>query len=435
LGQQNNIISSIVSKGILHPGAILLFSLTIITSFFIPSNLLALTGNEFYSSDSLFVQPVDPYKSAYFQSEVDKYLGIPYIRGGATEKGFDCSGFVRQVYKEFFGIDLPHKSSSQSSLPFLQKIDRSELLTGDLVFFSTTGKNKRINHVGIYLSDGRFIHAAKGGVTISSLDNSYWKARFFVAKRVGNDDIWNRAVFDKGSEEGLSAVYQKYSSLFNLLSDPNERPYTFGVYPYYSVYSNDDEYSLGYEITWGASIANGSIMPRFTAFQKYSGFQSYSDNIPYYLEHDGIDLEAVSDRLSYQGMHFAAALGKNDDGFSLTPSFTYYDTGYDLDKRRLQRFTYGIDLEISPVNKSWLFAMGMKYSEYTFSDNLTSLNNSNEFNSPMNFSFTYLHRLNESAYLSFTSGVGQRYYPVYEENISDHWKNDRRSIFLFNFNY
>ena len=437
MGQQNNIISRIVSKGLLHSSAFFLFSLTIITAFFIPSSLLALTGTELYNGDSIFIPSVDPDKSAYFQSELDKYIGIPYIRGGATEKGFDCSGFVRQVYKEFFGIDLPHQSSSQSSLPFMQKVDKEELLTGDLVFFSTTGKNKRINHVGIYLSDGRFIHAARSGVTISSLENSYWKARFFVAKRVGNDDIWNQVAFDKESEDGLSYFSQKYSSLFNLVSDSNESPYSLAAYPYhgyYSVYPND-EFSLGYEITWSASIANGSIVPRLTAFQKYTGFESYSDNIPYYPEYNGIDLETASDRLSYQGMRFATALGNDDDGFFLTPSFTYYDTGYDLEKRRLQRFTYGLDLEISPVNKSWLVALGMKYSEYTYSDNLNYLNNSNEFNSPMNISFTYLHRLNESAYLSFTSGVGQRYYPAYEGNSPDHWENDRRSMFLFNFNY
>lgn len=434
MGHKNNIISLTDFKGSLKPAAGLLLFLALIALFVIPSNLFALTGSELYASDSLLFSSVDTNKSEYFQSELDKYLGIPYIRGGSTEKGFDCSGFVRQVYKEYFGIDLPHKSSSQSSLPFMQKVDRSDLLTGDLIFFSTTGKNKRINHVGIYLSDGRFIHAARGGVTISSLDNSYWKARFFVAKRVGNDDIWSRLELDEGNEDGLLSVYENYSYLFNLLSDSNENPYMLGSYPYSNSHL-DDEYSMGYEITWSASMANGSIVPRFTAFQKYTGFQSYSDNTPYYRGDDGIDPEGASERLSYQGMRFAAALGTADDVFSLTPSFAYYDTGYDLEKRRFQRYTYGLDLEITPVNKAWLLALGMKYSEYTYSDNLTSLTNSNEFNSPMNISFTYLHRLNESAYLSFTSGVGQRYYPGYEGSLADHWENDRRSMFLFNFKY
>lgn len=434
MGHKYNIISLTDSKGLLKSAAVFLLLLAIITPFIIPSNLFAITGNELYGSDSFLISSVDPDKSEFFQNELDKYLGIPYIRGGATEKGFDCSGFVLQVYKEYFGIELPHKSSSQSSLPFMQKVDSSELLTGDLIFFSTTGKNKRINHVGIYLSDGRFIHAARGGVTISSLDNSYWKARFYVAKRVGNDDIWNRLDLDKGYEEGLLSVYEKYSYLFNLLSDSDESSYMFGSYIYPVSYLND-EYSMGYEITWSASIANGSIVPRFTAFQKYTGFQSYSDNIPYSRGYDGIDPESASERLSYQGMRFAAALGTADDVFSLTPSFAYYDTGYDLDKRRFQRYTYGLDLEITPVNKAWLFALGMKYSEYTYSDNLNSLTSSNEFDSPMNISFTYLHRLNESAYLSFTSGVGQRYYPGYGGSLADRWENDRRSMFLLNFNY
>jgi hypothetical protein len=434
LDQQKNIISRIFSQGSLHSGAFILFFLLMVTSFFIPSSLLAQNGDDLFNRYSFLTPSVDTDKSTYFKNEMDKYLGTPYIRGGASEKGFDCSGFVRQIYKEFFGIDLPHKSSSQSSLPFMQKVDKDELLTGDLVFFSTTGKNKRINHVGIYLSDGRFIHAAKGGVTISSLDNSYWKARFYVAKRVGNDDIWSKLALNRRSEDEMSSFYQKYSSIFNLLSNANENLYIADAYPYYSTFT-DDEFSLGYEITWSASLASGSIVPRFTAFQNYTGVESYSKNDFSYLNNYGIDFQAEPDSFSYKGVRFAAALGNNNEGISLTPSFAYYDTGYNLEKSRLQRYTYGLDLEISPENKSWLFELGMKYSEYTYSNNLTSFNKSNEFNSPMNISFTYLHRLNESTIFSFTSGVGQRFYPGYEGINTHHWENDRRSMFLFNFNY
>ena len=433
MDQQKNIISLIESK-VLTRSAVFLF-FVILFAFVLPSsNLLALAQEGLYDDNHSLISPVDPDKTAHFRNELDKYIGIPYIRGGATEKGFDCSGFVRKVYMDFFGIDLPHRSSSQSSLSFMQKVSKEELITGDLIFFSTTGKNKRINHVGIYLSDGRFIHAAKSGVRISSLDNSYWKARFFVAKRVGNDNIWNRFKIENYTDDGLSAVYNKYAYLFNLGYYSNENMNPWGAHSYRSAYS-DEEFSLGYEITWSASIANGSIIPRLTAFQKYSPSQSDMYGIFSYLEPAGIDLEAASNRSYHQGVRFDAALGNRREGFLLTPSFTYYDTGYDPEKRRLQLFTYGLDLEISPDNRSWLFALGMKYSEYLYSDHPPYFNSSDVFSSPMNISFTFLHRLNESAYLSFTSGVGQIYKAAYEGSLTDQLKNDRRSMFLFNLNY
>jgi hypothetical protein len=435
LDQQNNVLSLIASSGLSRIIFVSLFSLLLIFSILKPSKLLALAQNEYYNNGSSLISSVDPIKSEYFKTELDKYIGIPYIRGGATEKGFDCSGFVRQVYLEFFGIELPHKSSSQSSLPFMQKVAKDELITGDLVFFSTNGQSKRINHVGIYLSDGHFIHAAKGGVRISSLDNTYWKARFFVAKRVGNDDIWKRVEAKEPYESSLSGFYNKYSNRFNLLGNTNADRSVFDTHPYQGSYLYE-ALSLGYEITWVTSIADGTISPQFTAFHSYNAFQSYAKGPNSYPGDEGFDSKAVSNNFSYQGMHFAAEIGNNDDGLSLTPSFTYYDTGYDLENRRLQRFTYGLDLEISPVNKSWFVALGMQYSEYTYSYDLASINDINEYRSPMNFSFTYLHQLNKSASLSFTSEVGQRYESTSDNvGLFDSLTNERRSMFLFNYDY
>lgn len=111
----------------------------------------------------------------------EPYLGIPYRRGGTSFKGMDCSGLVRRIYSELFSLDLPHSSSEQYRLPSMEKVPKDDLQTGDLVFFSQ--KKKRITHVGIYLSDGNFIHAARSGVTISSLDSHYWKIRMVGAKR------------------------------------------------------------------------------------------------------------------------------------------------------------------------------------------------------------------------------------------------------------
>jgi hypothetical protein len=113
---------------------------------------------------------------------VEPYLGTPYRWGGASRKGMDCSGFVKHIYSTTFSLDLPHSSYQQHAHPIMKKVSKDQLQTGDLVFFSQ--KNRRIAHVGIYLADGNFIHAGRRtGVTISSLDSSYWKIRMVSAKR------------------------------------------------------------------------------------------------------------------------------------------------------------------------------------------------------------------------------------------------------------
>lgn len=112
-----------------------------------------------------------------------KLRNIRYVRGGHDPAtGFDCSGFVRYVFAHAIGLHLPRNSAAQ----FLAglKVKRGDMEPGDLVFFRTHGKH-RISHVGIYISDGRFIHSPTTGksVEISSLDESYWSKRFAGAKR------------------------------------------------------------------------------------------------------------------------------------------------------------------------------------------------------------------------------------------------------------
>ena len=115
-----------------------------------------------------------------------KYFGAPYRRGGRSTKGMDCSGLVCEVYREVFGIDLPHSASGLYPLSLFNDAPLDYLQPGDLVFFST-GKKKRITHVGIYLSGGEFIHAARSnGVSVSTLGKKYWKEKILGAKRLSN---------------------------------------------------------------------------------------------------------------------------------------------------------------------------------------------------------------------------------------------------------
>lgn len=109
--------------------------------------------------------------------------GVPYRRGGdSPETGFDCSGLVAHVYKEAFGIQLPHNAQAQSRIG--KHITLAGLEAGDLVFYNT--ERRPYSHVGIYLGDHRFIHAPKPGtaVRVEDMRTAYWSRRFDGARRV-----------------------------------------------------------------------------------------------------------------------------------------------------------------------------------------------------------------------------------------------------------
>jgi len=111
------------------------------------------------------------------------FLGVPYKRGGnSAETGFDCSGFVRATYEQTIGLVLPRRASEQAAAT--QTIDRTELKPGDLVFFNTM--RRAFSHVGIYVGDGKFIHAPRAGaqVRVEDMREAYWKTRFNGARRV-----------------------------------------------------------------------------------------------------------------------------------------------------------------------------------------------------------------------------------------------------------
>lgn len=111
-------------------------------------------------------------------------LGVDYQNGGSSPAtGFDCSGLVAHVYREAWGIGLPRTAQEQSMAG--TAVSLSELQAGDLVFYDTLGRPN--SHVGIYLGDGRFVHAPKSGaqVRVEELGNRYWRTRFTGARRIG----------------------------------------------------------------------------------------------------------------------------------------------------------------------------------------------------------------------------------------------------------
>ncbi len=109
-----------------------------------------------------------------------KYIGTPYKYGGTSPKGFDCSGFVGYSYKKL-GKSLPRTTASMYKKG--KKVKKSNLKKGDLIFFKTYKKGA--SHVGIYIGSNQFIHSSSSkGVKVDKLSNSYWKTKYYGAKRI-----------------------------------------------------------------------------------------------------------------------------------------------------------------------------------------------------------------------------------------------------------
>lgn len=118
--------------------------------------------------------------NAKLYQAIEAWYGTPYLYGGCTKEGVDCSCFVGNIFSSVYGITL-HRTASD-----IQKdvtlINRNQLREGDIVFF--TNSNGKVSHVGIYLKDDMFVHSStSNGVIISKLSNTYWNAHFYKGGR------------------------------------------------------------------------------------------------------------------------------------------------------------------------------------------------------------------------------------------------------------
>lgn len=115
--------------------------------------------------------------------EAHKWLGTKYKYGGIDRSGVDCSGMVMRVYDKAAGVKLPRSSAQQRE--FCKSIRRKELAAGDLLFFATGRDKTRVSHVGIYIGDGKMIHASTSkGVITSSLNEKYYANKYHSSGRV-----------------------------------------------------------------------------------------------------------------------------------------------------------------------------------------------------------------------------------------------------------
>ncbi|WP_436022487.1 C40 family peptidase [Rhizobacter sp. LjRoot28] len=154
-----------------------------------PGHLLPAGTAPAVQRPATFAQQVRESASGMVVSAMN-FLGVRYVRGGdSAEEGFDCSGFTRHVFENSIGLILPRRADEQATAPGLVKVRREELQPGDLVFFNTL--RRTFSHVGIYVGEGKFIHAPRSGgnVRVENMRVSYWAKRFTGARRVADKHL------------------------------------------------------------------------------------------------------------------------------------------------------------------------------------------------------------------------------------------------------
>lgn len=162
-----------------------------------------------------------PDATRRLMAEADAWLGTPYRYGGTSRgKGADCSGFVTQVYANALSIKLPRNSAKQQQWCSPLGKNRKDFLPGDLVFFAPRG-SRGVNHVGIYIGDGKMIHSSSSkGVIVSSLDEDYYKRTYHSAGRVEQYFV----MIDRKDERDFEQLPPKSEVATPILAAENPKP-------------------------------------------------------------------------------------------------------------------------------------------------------------------------------------------------------------------
>jgi len=317
------------------------------------------------SSGKKTVSRPPPVVEESFLEMVKEYIGTPYRWGGSSEKGMDCSGFVRHIFSKTSNLDLPHSSQQQYSLPIMKKVPRKDLRTGDLIFFSLKGK--RVNHVGIYLDDGDFIHAGRqSGVTISSLDDQYWKMRMVSAKRPAG--LWRYE--GANPAQSLSAVeiaLNGSGGMSNGYTENSRRGVSLseGLRPSFW-WENSSVAGLteGLTHTFGLQVSRsfGSASWSMSLLQE-SHFRHSSEGI------DNLFMPrptySLSERQYTLDRHLHGVKMASDihpvDWLQITPSFSYVGYENGLEDSPSWGPGIGLAVRIRPLPARWSFSADLQY--------------------------------------------------------------------------
>jgi cell wall-associated NlpC family hydrolase len=180
--------------------------------FIVVAVLGALLSSAAFAEEPTAPAPAEPQQPKGMVERALSWIGVRYRFGGQDEvKGFDCAGLVRRAFSSV--VDLPRTAASQFRQGFF--VSREDLKPGDLVFFQNTYKHG-ISHVGIYIGDGRFVHAASSrrAVVVDRLDCEYFRTRFAGGRRVAKD------VLPAVPEPVLNAVGERLSAPLRHAHEP-----------------------------------------------------------------------------------------------------------------------------------------------------------------------------------------------------------------------
>ena len=291
---------------------------------------------------------------------------VPRLRGWIVQGLSDIS------IPRNFQVDLPHNSSEQYSLSAMEKISSEDLQAGDLIFFGP--QKRRINHVGLYLGEGRFIHASsKKGVTISNLDENYWKARLVGAKRhmgitkPGDVDLSDSTASveisftEKGAE--MSLPLRRMSSAYSSLWGQG----FFGLADWDDLYAqNGNRNRLNNHL----ELEFSRVLMRDSMTMKLSLLRDNFFTQPYDIGYAPVSLTSEP---SFSGSYYRPSGYRHAlkmasdinplDWLRITPSFSFLE--YD---NRSQDLSYwgpslGVEIQIVPFPKKWSLSAGLQYAD------------------------------------------------------------------------
>lgn len=385
------------------------------------------------SQNQSFTANNSDIKETHIQNELEKYLGVRYKRGGTTTQGLDCSGFARLIYKNIFGVELPHNASSQYKHPasFLTKVPSNDLQTGDLIFFASTSKKKRINHVGIYLSDRKFIHAElQRGIIISSLDEHHWQSRLVSAKRLSDQEIPDD-IFASEHESDEDLVPKQRSSVTVRYAGRKSSLLRSVYYNAFNPSLPDDSQHI--ELDYAYSLLEDSWNIHLIPFrEKLSILSDAADLFPVFSPY--VSSNSSFTQTSYsQGLTIASDI-KPVDWLSITPSFTYFDDGNHSTTFSIPLRSIGLGFNLGSLSQSgWSLSTTVEYASLMNPDSGFS-KNINKF-SALDMSLTYRQKLTDRLQLSL---MGQRFTKSSLDITDDTGFGDRadqRFYFMFNYSY
>jgi hypothetical protein len=367
--------------------------------------------------------------------EAQKYLGTKYKRGGNSKAGFDCSGLVRRVYEAVFGVDVPRNVAGQHKSSIFKKVPLDSLEAGDLVFFSSGRKKERISHVGIYLADGEFLHAGTHeGVTISNLNNPYWRARTIDARRMVGYGILPAEASNE-SFAGLSYSFDEKNSSALVLTEASLPPFSLEGMNFISKESLPETYrgiALGYtheflKDSWSANVVS------------FRDYYLPGQGNPLYLS--GLRMEAFDPSFSpsnnlleapyVEGFKMASTFRPNE-WLTINPSVVYFANAYRMETKDLPRLSMGLDVVLASSADRWSFSTGLQYPLLDhFDPSLAGLSN----DQGLDFSLTYRQWLSNNAQLAIMGENRTNLYPWLHSASSPFDTRDSRFSFMLNFFY